>query len=146
MSGSSFMMSRVRVAMILHGALMMGVMGFGGIMAMLARAPGRSPGMVMNPPYLAELLAWGACSLGIVAAVVLRRVRVGLEGMDEARRVAQWFNKIVISAAIMEGGALLACVLTLLTGDLTLLGAPLMVVVAMGLLFPTPERCRDWIR
>ena len=65
MSGSSFMMSRVRVAMILHGALMMGVMAFGGIMAMLARAPGRSPGMVMNPPYLAELLAWGACSLGI---------------------------------------------------------------------------------
>ena len=77
---------------------------------------------------------------------MLRRVRIGLQGMDEARRVFQWFNKIVISAAIMEGGALLACVLTLLTGDLTLLGAPLMVVVAMGLLFPTPERCRDWIR
>ena len=35
MSDSSFMMSRVRVAMIIHGALMMGVMAFGGIMAML---------------------------------------------------------------------------------------------------------------
>lgn len=134
---------KVRVAQVIHAALVVGVGVFLAVVAFL-----QASGSLQAQPGL-ETLGWalplGLGVAGSVAAPQFRRVAIAAAKAQPAMSADRFVQSSILVGAILEGPALLAGVMGLITGS----GLPLVVgavlVLLLAIQFPTRARAMAFL-
>ena len=135
--------AKVRTAQIIHAALVVGVGVFLAVVAVV-----QASGSMQAQPGL-ETLGWalplGLGVAGAVAAPQFRRVAIAAAKAQPATAADRFAQSSILVGAILEGPALLAGVMGLLSGS----GLPLVVgaalVVLLAIEFPTRGRAAAFL-
>ena len=135
--------AKVRVAQVIHAALVVGVGLFLAVVAFL-----QASGSLQGQAGLATLgwaLPLGLGVAGAFAAPQFRRVAIAAARAQPAAAADRFAQSSILVGAIIEGPALLAAVMGLLSGS----GLPLVVGAALVLLlaiqFPTRARAMAFL-
>jgi hypothetical protein len=144
-------MSSSRTTAIMFGALMMGILSFAAVVGALIGAGIMKPAMAPPPNADAQAGIPPIQLMAIVAAVaVLSAVplafalRARMLANTSTPATARWNTAHIIAGAILEGAGLMCCAFALVTGHLAFLAGAGLMLVAMGVLFPTPARAELW--
>lgn len=136
-------LAKIRTAQVIHGALVVGVGVFLAIVAVL-----QSGGSIQGNASLVTLgwmLPLGLGAAAVTAAPAVRRVALAAARAQPAQAVERFVQTSILLGAILEGPALLAAVMGLLSGS----GLPLVVgaalVVAMALQFPSKAKAVEFL-
>ena len=134
---------------IIAAALILGPLFFAGV-AYVSSQNQQQPG----DPMLAYVGA-GVAVMAIIASMIAPTI-VSRQQMEKLRAATsdnpimpffQLFQTLVIvRAAILEGAAFFCCIAYMSTRLLWALGAALVLLVIMGIFFPTRSRFDDWVR
>lgn len=140
---SSDTLAKLRTAQIVHAALVIGVGVFLAVVALLQRG-----GSIQGNPALATLgwaLPLGLGAAALVVAPVIRRVAIAAARAQPAQAPERFVQTSILLSALLEGPALLAAVMGLLSGS----GLPLLVgaafVVRMAIEFPTRAKATRFL-
>lgn len=128
--------ARLRLARLVHGALAASVAIFGGVTGTIVALRGPvAPTLSLG--HLAWLLPLGLLAVLVPAGAILRRSAIANARRNPSQADSIFSTATIVSAAIVEGPALLAAVLHLLTGDLRSLVVCGAGVVLLVLRWPT---------
>jgi hypothetical protein len=135
----------VRIAQIVTGAMILGVLFFAGIA--FANAHGRPPGDPMLG-YVAIVISAICVVLsfivpGIAAGQTLRQQSADT---SDNKYYAGFQTKVIVRAALLEGPAFFCGIAYMVTHILWAIGLMLALVALMLVFFPTRGRLDDWTR
>lgn len=138
----------IRTMQIIAGALMLGVVAFGGVVGMLlaGRAADDSS---------AQIISYVAAGASLLALVVVASVPASLgQSVDpdapaeakERARCGAYQTRMIVRFAILEGVAMLNLVAALIEGQRFNLVIAGFMLLCMALLFPTRSRVESFIK
>lgn len=136
-------LAKLRTTQIIHAALVVGVGVFLVLVAVL-----QSGGSIQGNASLVTLgwmLPLGLGAAALTAAPAVRRVALAAARAQPAQAVERFVQTSILLGAILEGPALLAAVMGLLSGSGLPLAVGAALVVAMALQFPSKAKAVEFL-
>jgi hypothetical protein len=136
---------------ILVAALLMGLITATGVMFMLVQQGIHQPQRGMESLLLVLAVLWpvtAGASL-LIKGAMMKQARTRWEaegGGDDSALFPHFMSMTIVRAALLEGPGLFGAVTYLLTGNALALIAPALSIAGLGLMFPTEEKFRDFVR
>jgi len=140
----------VRTLRIILFALVSGCLTFVGIAVCLQIAGGLQP----NGAFLITPIALGFCLLEAILQAVIpemqtaaarRRVATQQPGADAVALLGVYRSRVIVGAAMCEGGAFFAVIAYMIEGHTAILIVALLLVVLILVRWPSEERLRMWL-
>ncbi|HYE61531.1 MAG TPA: hypothetical protein VD997_06020 [Phycisphaerales bacterium] len=142
----------IRVTQVMVAALMFGLLTASAVMFMLVHMGVQQPqhGLEILLYVLAAL--WPVCAIMSVVmnSVMVRQARAqwnnGSGQGDEDDLLPAYSSAVIVRGALLEGPGLFGAVAFMLTGNMLALIAPALSLAALGLIFPSQEKFRAFVR
>lgn len=140
---SDTVLAKLRTAQLVHAALVFGIGALLVVVAVLQRG-----GAIQGNPSLVTIgwaIPLGLGAAALAAAPAIRRVAVAAARAHPAQAADRFVQTSILLSAILEGPALLAGVMGLLSGSSGPLVVGAVLVVAMTLQFPSRAKAIEFL-